>query len=125
MSSNLRTPFQTTLSLASMQSYAEAVGLLGNRDVIALPPLSDDQFLSKLSTSESILFGGATYVLLPHQAGEIRDGWTVNAIYPNGSKKTFGEGHGLTRPLAVQVAKEDAMDWWMNRRETQVQVTLG
>ena len=125
MSSNLRTPVQTTPSLVPTACYAEAVVLHGIHDGIALPPLIEDQFLSKLSTSGSVLFGGATYVLLPHHVGGIRDGWTVNAIYPNGSKKTFGEGHALTRPLAVQVAKEDAMDWWMNRRETQAQVTLG
>lgn len=125
MSSNLRTPVQTTPSLVPTASYGEAVVLHGIRDSITLPPLIEEQFLSKLSTTGSVLFGGATYVLLPHHVGGIRDGWTVNAIYPNGSKKTFGEGHALTRPLAVQVAKDDAMDWWMNRRETQAQVTLG
>ncbi len=125
MSSNLRTPVQTTPSLAPLACYAEAVVFLSNRDGIALPQSIEDQFLRKLSTSGSVLFGGATYVLLSHHVGGIRDGWTVIAIYPNGSKKTFGEGHALTRPLAVQVAKEDALDWWTNRRDSQAQVTLG
>jgi hypothetical protein len=89
-----------------------------------LPPLSGMQFAHRLDAAESLVFAGTSYVLLQHQVAGLKDGWAVNTTYPNGSKKTFGEHHPLTRALALQVAGQDAMDWWLNRREAQAQVTF-
>ena len=125
MSSALCTSVQNTLLLVSSECRSEVLDGMVKPDDISLLPLSEMQFFSKLNASDSILFAGATYVLLPNHMTGMRGGWTVNVIYPDGSKKTFGEIHALTRLLAVQIAKDDAMDWWMNRRLAQAQVTLG
>lgn len=99
--------------------------LTTTEELATLPPISGKQFADQLDKVESLLFAGASYVLLPHQVTGLRDGWAVNAAYPNGSHKQFGQQHPLTRSLALQVAAQDAMDWWLNRREAQAQVTFG
>jgi hypothetical protein len=92
-------------------------------DLAALPPLSGKQFADQLDKAKSLLFAGASYSLLPHQVAGLKDGWAINAAYPDGSRKMFGQHHPLTRTLAVRVAAQDAMDWWLNRRQAQAQVT--
>lgn len=94
-------------------------------ELASLPPVSGKQFADQLDTAGSLLFAGASYVLLPHQVAGMKDGWAVNVSYPNESSKMFGRHHPLTRSLALRVAAQDAMDWWLNRREAQPQVTLG
>jgi hypothetical protein len=99
--------------------------LTTTEELATLPPISGKQFADQLDKAESLLFAGASYVLLPHQVAGLKDGWAVNAAYPNGSHKQFGQHHPLTRSLALKVAAQDAMDWWLNRREAQAQVTFG
>ena len=86
-------------------------------DIATLPPITGKQFSDEFGERGSIVFAGASYVLLPHQVPDLKDGWAVHATYPDGTKKTFGERHPLTRLLAVHLASDDAMDWWLNRRE--------
>jgi hypothetical protein len=93
-------------------------------ELAALPPISGKQFANQLDVAGSLLFAGTSYALLPHQVAGMKDGWAVNAAYPDGSHKMFGQNHPLTRTLALQIAAQDAMDWWLNRREAQAQVTL-
>jgi hypothetical protein len=101
-----------------------ALEVLTTADELAtLPPLSGTEFANQLDRAESLLFAGATYVLLPRQAAGLKDGWAINAAYPNGDHKMFGQGHPLTRTLALKVAAQDAMDWWLNRRRAQAKVT--
>lgn len=99
--------------------------LTTTEELATLPPISGTQFADQFDKAESLLFAGASYVLLPHQVAGLKDGWAVNAAYPNGSHKQFGQNHPLTRSLALKVAAQDAMDWWLNRREAQAQVTFG
>lgn len=98
--------------------------LTTTKDLATLPPISGKQFANQLDAAGSLLFAGASYALLPHQVAGMKDGWAVNAAYPDGSHKLFGQNHPLTRTLALQIAAQDAMDWWLNRREAQAQVTL-
>jgi hypothetical protein len=86
-----------------------------------LPPLSGKEFAHQLDKEESLPFAGVSYSLLPHRVAGLKDGWAINAAYPDGSRKMFGQTHPLTRMLAVKVAAHDAMDWWLNRREAQAQ----
>jgi hypothetical protein len=103
----------------------DALDVLTTSDELAtLPPLSGRQFSHRLDTAESLLFAGASYALIPHQLEGLKDGWAVNASYPDGSHKTFGLNHPLIRSLALRVASNDAMDWWLNRREAQAKATL-
>jgi hypothetical protein len=90
--------------------------LTTTEELAALPPISGKQFAHHLDVAGSLLFAGSSYVLLPHQVAGLKDGWAVNATYPDGSHKMFGQHHPLTRTLALQVAAQDAMDWWLNRR---------
>jgi hypothetical protein len=102
----------------------DALEVLTTADELAtLPPISKTEFANQLDKAESLLFAGATYVLLPRQAAGLKDGWAINAAYPNGDHKMFGQGHPLTRTLALKVAAQDAMDWWINRRRAQAKVT--
>jgi hypothetical protein len=102
----------------------DALEVLTTTDELAtLPPLSGTEFANQLDKAESLLFAGATYVLLPHQVAGLKDGWAINAVYPNGAHKTFGRSHPLTRTLALKVAAHDAMDWWLNRRHAEAKVT--
>jgi len=98
--------------------------LTTTEELAALPPISGKQFANQLDVAGSLLFAGTSYALLPHQVAGMKDGWAVNAAYPDGSHKMFGQNHPLTRSLALQIAAQDAMDWWLNRREAQAQVTL-
>lgn len=98
--------------------------LTTTEELASLPPISGKQFADQLDKAESMLFAGASYALIPHQVEGLKDGWAVNASYPDGSHKMFGQHHPLTRTLALRVAAQDAMDWWLNRREAQAQVTL-
>jgi len=99
--------------------------LTTTEELAALPPLSGKQFAQHLDDAQSLLFAGASYAIVPHQVAGLKDGWAINAGYPDGSHKSFGRNHPLTRTLALQVAAHDAMDWWLNRRAAQAQVTLG
>jgi hypothetical protein len=102
----------------------DALEVLTTTDELpTLPPLSGTEFANQLDIAESLLFAGATYVLLPRQAAGLKDGWAINAAYPNGAHKTFGRNQPLTRTLALKVAAQDAMDWWLNRRHAQANVT--
>ena len=111
----------------------ERIELFGNDDLevlttieelVTLPPLSGKQFAENLDTAGAMLFAGASYSIVPHQVAGLQEGWAISAAYPDGSHKSFGRNHPLTRTLALQVAAHDAMDWWLNRREAQTQVTL-
>lgn len=82
-----------------------------------LPPMSGSAFATRFESAESLLFAGVSYALVQHQVFGKQDGWAVSAIYPDGSKKLFGERHPLTRSLAITTAGYDAMDWWLNRRD--------
>lgn len=103
----------------------DALDVLTTTDELAtLPPLSGKEFASQFDNDESLLFAGTSYSLLPHQVAGLLNGWAISARYPDGSRKSFGLHHPLTRSLALRVAAQDAMDWWLNRREAQPQVTL-
>jgi hypothetical protein len=103
----------------------DALEVLTTTDELAtLPPLSGKEFAQQLDNAASLLFAGVSYSLLQHEVAGLRDGWAVNAGYPNGSRKMFGQNHPLTRSLALRVAAQDAMDWWINRRAAQAQVTF-
>ena len=82
-----------------------------------LPPMSGSAFATQFDSAESLHFAGVTYALIQHQVCGKQDGWAVSAIYPDGTKKLFGDRHPLTRTLAVTTAGYDAMDWWLNRRD--------
>lgn len=82
-----------------------------------LPPMTGKQFATQLEACGSIVFAGASYVLLQHQVDGKKEGWAVQAVYPGGAKRMFGERQPLTRALAVHLASDDAIDWFLNRRE--------
>lgn len=104
----------------------DALEVLTTTDELAtLPPLSGTEFARQLDVAKTLLLAGASYALIPHQVAGLPDGWAINVAYPDGARKTFGPHHPLTRSLALRVAAQDAMDWWLNRREAQPQVTLG
>lgn len=117
-------PTSRAAERVALFSLDDLIVLTTTDELPTLPPMSGSDFANQLNKNESLLFAGASYVLLPRQVAGLKDGWAVNATYPNGSHKSFGDHHPLTRTLALQVAAHDAMDWWLNRRGQQSQVTF-
>lgn len=56
-------------------------------DLPALPPLSGKEFAAQLDNAGTLSFANVLYSLMPHQVEGLKEGWAVNAAYPDGSDR--------------------------------------